>query len=144
MKSITSLYKEGQKGDFLMEKVSWVDQKILERLNDLLRNEKYPSSVDLLVVNQSGRLMAERLRYSKVEEALEGTLTLMSACDSIAKSFVQGDATECIIHGTKGYVVAVEAGSAVLIAAGIPASQLGLMLQKLRGTAKKIKELLGS
>ncbi|MBS7287372.1 MAG: hypothetical protein KIH01_01125 [Candidatus Freyarchaeota archaeon] len=125
-----------------MERVNYIGKEATEKLHTLLKNEGYPGSVDLLVVDLAGNMVAERLRYSELEDALESAFSLISACNSISKAFVQGDATECIVHGTKGYIVAVEAGQAILVAAGIPEHQLGLMLQKLRGTAKKIKNLL--
>jgi len=126
----------------LMERISYIGKNVVEKLNALLKSEGYPGSIDLLVVDLSGNLLVERLRYSELENALESTFSLISACSSISKSFVQGDVTECIVHGTKGYIVAVEAGPAILIAAGIPEHQLGLTLQRLRGTAKKIRILL--
>lgn len=125
-----------------MERASYISKEAIERLHTLLKKEDYPGSMDLLVIDLSGNMVVERLRYSELEDALESAFNLISACNFISKAFVQGDATECIVHGTKGYIVAVEAGQAILVAAGIPEHQLGLMLQKLRGTAKKIKNLL--
>ncbi|MEM1885077.1 MAG: hypothetical protein QXZ24_05660, partial [Candidatus Jordarchaeales archaeon] len=106
--------------------------------------ENYPGNVDILVLDLSGNMVVERLKYSDPEKALESAFSLFSACNLISKAFIQGDVTECIVHGTKGFIIAMEAGQVILVAAGIPEHQLGLMLQKLRGTVKKVRSILGN
>lgn len=128
----------------MMERVSPISKELADKLNVLLKNENYPGNVDILVLDFSGNMVVERLKYSDPEKALESAFSLFSACNLISKAFIQGDATECIVHGTKGFIVAIEAGQVILVAAGIPEHQLGLMLQKLRGTAKKVRSVLGN
>nr|HDO80284.1 hypothetical protein [Candidatus Bathyarchaeota archaeon] len=126
----------------MIERTAEVSQKAVERINKLLKEENYPGNIDILLIDRFGNLVAQRIRYSDIEEAMESTFTLIASCNTISKTFAQGDATECIIRGEKGYIIAVEVEPTILVAAGIPDRQLGIMLQRLRSTAKKIKKII--
>ncbi|MEM3588044.1 MAG: roadblock/LC7 domain-containing protein [Candidatus Jordarchaeaceae archaeon] len=112
----------------------------IKRLEETTCEVFKSSNFDAFLLDASGNVILSKLR-KEGEEIDENALMLLENCKCISNCFKEGEVEDFILHGKKGYIIAVPLQSLILAVSGVQESEIEETIKEVKRVAKIIEGL---
>lgn len=123
---------------FLLEWL-YLDVDRIKRLEAIAQEYFQSFKFDAFLLNESGNIILSKLRKEE-QELDENAFMLLKNCKCISNCLSRGDVEDFILHGKKGYIIAVPLRSLILAISGVKESEIEETLKEIKRVAKIIEE----
>jgi predicted regulator of Ras-like GTPase activity (Roadblock/LC7/MglB family) len=123
--------------------VEWLylDTDKIKRLEEIAQEHFQSSKFDAFFLNESGNIILSKLK-SEGQELDENALMLLENCKCISNCLKEGEIEDFILHGKRGYIIAVPLSSLILAISGVKESEIEETLREAKRVAKIIEDSL--
>lgn len=116
-----------------------MDADKIKRLEAIAQEHFQSFKFDAFLLNESGNIILSKLRKEE-QELNENAFMLLENCKCISNCLSGGEVEDFILHGKKGYIIAVPLRSLILAISGVKESEIEETLKEAKRVAKIIEE----